>query len=191
MIAHELLADSQVIFDPASPPFFKVAGLKPLQHFLPLPKEKGEFFLESREAGIINIGGRGLVGADGVIYEMDALDCVYLGKGTTDVKFFSEDESDPALFIMISVAASFSYPNHLVTKQEATPIETQESGNGSVLVYIRPGGIQSCQLQMGIGIGAEPKILSTPGILEPTAPFICYHFNGVLPSFIWAATSCD
>jgi 5-keto 4-deoxyuronate isomerase len=49
---------------------------------------KANFFLERREMGIINVGGKGTVTADGVAYEIDKLECVYLGKGTKDIFIF-------------------------------------------------------------------------------------------------------
>jgi 4-deoxy-L-threo-5-hexosulose-uronate ketol-isomerase len=187
-----LLKDGEIVFDPAALPGFKVAGIKPIKHFVLLPPmDSAEYFLENREAGIINFGGKGLVGADGAIYEMDPLDCIYLGKGTTDVKFFSEDEQDPAMFLMISVKADFSYPNHLIEKTEAIAIETKKEGQGSLQVYIRPGGIQSCQLQMGIGPVSDSKDLKELLFLPASAHFLVYNFNATPPSFIWAGTSCD
>jgi 4-deoxy-L-threo-5-hexosulose-uronate ketol-isomerase len=187
----ELMKDGEIVFDPAALPGFRVAGIKPMEHFVLLPlSDPGEFFLENREAGIINFGGKGMVGADGAIYEMDTLDCIYLGKGTTDVKFFSEKEQDPALFLMISVKADFSYPNHLISKTGTIAMDTKMEGIGSLEVYIRPGGIQSCQLQMGIGSVPDPKDLKELGFLPKSAPFLVYYFSAS-HSFIWAATNCD
>src|SRR5688572_16660139 len=51
---------------------------------LPNPAElRANYFLERRELGIINVGGKGIVTADGKKYELNKLDCLYLGKGTT------------------------------------------------------------------------------------------------------------
>ena len=46
---------------------------------------KSEYFLERREIGIINVGGDGVVMADGKEFSLGKLDCVYLGKGTKEV----------------------------------------------------------------------------------------------------------
>src|SRR4051812_28322431 len=43
------------------------------------PELKAAYFLERREMGIVNVGGKGIVSADGASYEMDKLDCLYLG----------------------------------------------------------------------------------------------------------------
>ena len=57
-----------------------VGGVVPTSEAINLPKEeelKANFFLERREMGIINVGGKGTVTADGVAYEIDKLECVY------------------------------------------------------------------------------------------------------------------
>ena len=43
---------------------------------------KANYFLERRELGIINVGGKGSISADGESFELDKLGCLYLGKGT-------------------------------------------------------------------------------------------------------------
>ena len=42
---------------------------------------KAEYFLQRREMGIINIGGDGIVKANGIEYPLDKLDCLYIGNG--------------------------------------------------------------------------------------------------------------
>ena len=67
-----------------------VGGVKPLAEKISLPNEaelRANYFLERRELGIINVGGAGAVEADGVTYELNKLDCLYLGKGTQLVSF--------------------------------------------------------------------------------------------------------
>ncbi len=46
------------------------------------PELRAEYFLERREMGIINVGGKGTVTADGQKFELEKLSCLYLGKGT-------------------------------------------------------------------------------------------------------------
>ena len=185
---HQFMRDDDITYQHDIKGNFLVAGIKPLQHFVSLlPLDDSEFFLEKREAGIVNIGGKGSVSADGVIYEMPALSCTYLGMGTTDVRFYSEDERNPALFLLISLEADFSFPNHMVLITEATSIPSlPDEDGGPVLVYIRPGGIQSCQLQMGIAIGTDPEIVIKNTFDSQVTPVILYSFNYDHPSFIWA-----
>ena len=40
---------------------------------------KSDFFLERREMGIINIGGKGSVTVDGTVFEIDNKEALYLG----------------------------------------------------------------------------------------------------------------
>src|SRR5688572_3278608 len=51
---------------------------------------KADYFLERIEMGIINLGGKGSVKAGGKDYELNKLDCLYLGKGNKEVIFKSE-----------------------------------------------------------------------------------------------------
>ncbi|HQZ50993.1 MAG TPA: 5-dehydro-4-deoxy-D-glucuronate isomerase, partial [Chitinophagaceae bacterium] len=85
-----------------------VGGVVPTSAAISLPKEeelKANFFLERREMGIINVGGKGTLTADGVVYEIEKLECVYLGKGTKEVSFSSTSDKEPAHFYLLSVPA--------------------------------------------------------------------------------------
>ena len=133
-----------------------VGGVVPVSSPLQLPNEdelKASFFLERREMGIINVGGKGKVKADGVEYELDKLECVYLGKGTQEVSFTSNDPALPAAFYLLSVPAHHSYPNKMMTKAEASPVnlgDISTSNKRTIYKYIHNDGIQSCQLVMGL-----------------------------------------
>ena len=69
-----------------------------------------EYFLERREAGVFNIGGKGYIVADGVRYDMGYEDCLYITKGVKEVYFGSIDGADPARFYLAS------YPAHKACK---------------------------------------------------------------------------
>ncbi len=65
-------------------------GITPSKETLELSagKELGvSYFFERREAGVINIGGAGVVELDGERYELGQNDGLYIGMGTKDVKF--------------------------------------------------------------------------------------------------------
>ena len=133
-----------------------IGGVVPTTSAISLPLEeelKANFFLERREMGIINVGGKGSVMADGVAYEIDKLECVYLGKGTQDVSFSSIAADTPAQFYILSAPAHHTYPNRKMTKDEASPVNLGDiatSNKRTIYKYIHNDGIQSCQLVMGL-----------------------------------------
>jgi 4-deoxy-L-threo-5-hexosulose-uronate ketol-isomerase len=135
-----------------------IGGAVPLAEPLILPNEtelKALYFLQRRELGIINTGGKGTVTADGVTYEIDKLECVYIGKGTKEVSFSSSDKSNAACFYLLSVPAHHRYPNATMTKAQAVPLQLGEAGTAnkrSLYKYIHNDGIQSCQLVMGLTV---------------------------------------
>src|SRR5580704_6562618 len=71
---------------------------------------RAEYFTERRELGILNVGGRGSIIAAGKSYEMDHLDCLYVGRGTRDVSFSSTEPGKPAQYYLISYPAHASHP---------------------------------------------------------------------------------
>ena len=133
-----------------------IGGAVPTSAALVLPNEdelKAKFFLERREMGIINIGGKGTVTADGIDYEIEKLECVYLGKGTQEVKFSSAATDNPAHFYILSLPAHHTYPNKMMSKAEAAPVhlgDISTSNKRTIYKYIHNDGIQSCQLVMGL-----------------------------------------
>ena len=135
-----------------------IGGVVPLQENISLPNEgelKANFFLERRELGIINVGGTGVVTADGIAYEINRLESVYLGKGTQNVSFSSVDSANPAYFYLLSTPAHMSYPNRKMTKEEAAPVNLGDiatSNKRTIYKYIHNDGISSCQLVMGLTV---------------------------------------
>lgn len=141
-----------------------IGGVQPLKQEVPLHNEaelRAEYFLERRELGIINVGGPGKVIADGVSYELNKLDTVYLGKGTRDVHFASISADSPASFFLMSTTAHHSYPNRKMTKEEASPVNLGEKATANertIYKYIHQDGIQSCQLVMGLTVLKEGSV---------------------------------
>lgn len=133
-----------------------IGGVVSTKSPVDLPNEdelKASYFLERREMGIINVGGKGTVTADGIAYEIEKLECVYLGKGTKEVSFSNSTPENPAYFYLLSAPAHQSYPNRKMTIAEASPVnlgDLSTSNKRTIYKYIHADGIQSCQLVMGL-----------------------------------------
>lgn len=125
---------------------------------------RAAYFLERRELGLINIGGAGIVTADGREYEVGHKDGMYIGMGTKDISFASVDSANPAKYYINSAPAHVSYPTVLI-KREGIPEEgvviikeenkvacgsLEESNERVINKYILPGQVESCQLVMGM-----------------------------------------
>ena len=132
------------------------AGFMPVRQELKLEAGKelaSEYFLERREMGCINVGGKGIITIDGVEYVMNPRDGIYIGKGNKEVTFRSESEENPAKFYVSSCPAHTSYPTVKIdiTKAKKVPCGSAEECNKRVInQYIHPEVIKSCQLAMGL-----------------------------------------
>lgn len=133
-----------------------VAGAMPVEGIIMLePSDymKTEFFNKERETGIINVGGKGVVKADGEVFELEYKDAVYIGKGIREISFESSDKNKPAKFYVNSCLAHKVYPSKKVSRAEAkpNPMGTQSNINVRVLnQYIVPWIVETCQLMMGV-----------------------------------------
>jgi 4-deoxy-L-threo-5-hexosulose-uronate ketol-isomerase len=121
---------------------------------MPVPEElRATYFAERRELGALNIGGRGAIRIDGVVHELENLDCLYIGRGAKEIIFESADASSPAVFYLLSYPAHAVYPTTLIRKAEATPTElgsVETCNRRTVYKYIHLNGARSCQLVMGV-----------------------------------------
>lgn len=117
---------------------------------------RAEYFLDRREIGIINIGGKGRITVDGKVYEMNFKDGIYIGMGAREVTFESDNSSEPAKFYFNSTPAHKAYPTVHITPDVIKPenrveLGTLEQSNHRVInKYILPGQVESCQLVMGM-----------------------------------------
>lgn len=149
---------------------FIIGGVLPITGSLQLQADKKEmaadYFLERREIGIINVGGRGTITVDGTVYTMDPKDCIYIGLGSKDITFASENAADPAKYYFNSTPAHKTYPTVKAAISEATPAHLgsiNTSNERTIYKYIHLDGIQSCQLVMGM-------TLLKPGNMWNTMP---------------------
>lgn len=111
------------------------------------------FFLERREIGMFNIGGKGSVSVDGVSYELGYKDCLYITRGAKEVLFSSADTSQPAKFYMVSAPAHCSYETKLLKIEDAKKRNIgsmEESNKRTVNQFIHPDVLKTCQLSMGL-----------------------------------------
>jgi 4-deoxy-L-threo-5-hexosulose-uronate ketol-isomerase len=140
---------------------------------------KSTYFLERREIGVINVGGKGKVIADGITFELDKLSCLYLGKGTKEVSFTSLDANQAALFFVLSAPAHHTYPNQLFTKEQASPVtlgSPETSNHRTIYKYIHNDGIASCQLVMGLTVLSSGSVWNTmpPHVHDRRSEVYCY-----------------
>lgn len=114
---------------------------------------RAAYFLERRELGTINIGGDGLITVDGVKYDINKQDAIYIGKGSENITFESKDPSNPAKFYINSCPAHKNYPTKRITYEDANHISlgSTETINKRLLnQYIHPDILETCQLAMGM-----------------------------------------
>jgi 4-deoxy-L-threo-5-hexosulose-uronate ketol-isomerase len=144
-----------------------IGGAQPVQrqHALEThPELKADFFLQRREIGIINVGGKGKVYAGNAEYELDKLDCLYIGRGVKRVEFGSHHPDHPASFYFLSAPAHAEYPVQLMPGGDALPTDVGSAATANartIYKYIHAEGIRSCQLVMGLTILKTGSVWNT------------------------------
>ena len=125
---------------------------------------RAEYFLQRREMGVINIGGKGIITIDGREYTLEYKDGMYIGMGAKDISFKSVSSAEPAKFYLNSTPAHRTCPTVLiklngepsdgvviVKPQNKVELGTlEESNHRTINKYILPGQVESCQLVMGM-----------------------------------------
>ena len=135
---------------------FIVGGVMPANKVIDLPNPsnlKADYFLERREMGIINVGGKGVIEADGERFELEFKEALYISKATRNVNFASIDKSNPAKFYINSAPAHHKYPTIKVTKKEAEIVtlgSLENSNHRTINKLLVASVIETCQLQMGM-----------------------------------------
>jgi 4-deoxy-L-threo-5-hexosulose-uronate ketol-isomerase len=116
------------------------------------PELRAEYFLERRELGVLNVGGPGSVAVDGVTFDLDKLDCLYVSRGSKSVTFSSKSAAQPASFYLLSYLAHAEYPTKMVKFADLKGLElgsTETCNKRTIYKAIHLEGIRSCQLVMG------------------------------------------
>ncbi|MBO2515920.1 MAG: 5-dehydro-4-deoxy-D-glucuronate isomerase [Clostridiales bacterium] len=146
-------------------------GVMPVNEKVPLDKGIDiwknfgtNYFLERRELGMFNVGGKGKVYADDVTYELDYKDCLYITRGVKSVTFESDDPAAPAKFYIVSAPAHCSYESRLIRIADAAkkPCGAAETSNKRVInQFIHPSVLKTCQLSMGMTHLDEGSVWNT------------------------------
>jgi 4-deoxy-L-threo-5-hexosulose-uronate ketol-isomerase len=87
-------------------------------------------FFERREAGIVNLGGPGLVRVDGADHALAPLDALYVGRGAKAVTFRSTDAARPTR--PIRPATSPSSPSRASASASARAPTSARSTSSSI-----------------------------------------------------------
>lgn len=132
-----------------------VGGIMPVSKNLQLetiPYLKSKNFLDRREIGIVNVGGKGKVSVDGEIFELDKKEALYIGSGCIDV-IFSSLEENPALFYINSAPAHKKFPTKKINKDNAEIVHMGDEKYANKRVInklIVNSVVDTCQVQMGL-----------------------------------------
>lgn len=150
---------------------------------------KAEYFLERRELGVINTGGKGIVNVDGKDYELDFKDAIYVGRGNRKVTFRSVDQANPARFYMNSTPAHHAYKTQLITidgrkgtiKANRIKAGKMEDSNDRVINQLITNNVLEegpCQLQMGLTELMPGSVWNTmPAHTHDRRVEVYYYFN--------------
>lgn len=145
---------------------FIVGGVLPVEKALKLETIddlKSENFLDRRELGIINVGGKGKVTVEGTVYELSKGEALYVGKGNKEVVFDKIGTEQPYFYIN-SAPAHHAYPTKKVGKDEAEVVELGDSKNANKRILnklIVNSIVETCQLQMGMTQLLEGNVWNT------------------------------
>lgn len=166
-LVSEVMVNDQITLTYSQYDRYIVGGAVPASKELKLDvfdSLKADYFLERREMGIINVGGGGKVKTNDAVYELGYKDALYLGKGTKDVVFLSDDFANPAHFYINSAPAHKEYPSKRVTLADANVINAGSSATSNerqINQLLINKVVQTCQLQMGMTELKEGSVWNT------------------------------
>lgn len=121
-------------------------------------------FCERRELGIINLGGSGGVQVGDDVHILGRRDGLYLGRGTPNPVFSSEDPDNPARFYLVSFLAHATHPVSVRKFEEIEGLNlgSPDGANARTLYkYFAPGLVPTCQLVMGLTLVARGSTWNT------------------------------
>ena len=135
---------------------FIVGGAFPVNKELTLEtfnSLKADYFLERREMGIINIGGKAKIVVDGESYELDYKEALYIARGSKEVTFSSLEKDRPAKLYLTSAPAHQAYTTTKVSQDQAEIVNMgslETSNDRTIRKLIVNSIVKTCQLQMGM-----------------------------------------
>jgi len=145
-----------------------------------LDQMRADYFLERREMGIINVGELGVVTVDGVAYELENEEALYIGRGAKEVVFSNVKESKP-LFYFNSTPAHAAYPTEKISSKRAQYVELGDDKNANkrrIKKLIVQEIIPTCQLQMGLTMLYEGNVWNTmPAHTHLRRMEVYFYFN--------------
>ena len=140
-----------------------------------------DYFLERREMGAINVGGRGSIEVDGNEYALDTYDGLYIGMGAKKVIFRSADPERSAKFYFNSTPAHKSCRTTRIEHKKLKPGDfgsAETSSKRRIYQHISPGITDSCQLVMGLTMLEPNNVWNTmPCHLHDRRMEAYFYFN--------------
>ncbi|WP_049724058.1 5-dehydro-4-deoxy-D-glucuronate isomerase [Gilvimarinus polysaccharolyticus] len=155
-LIEKIFATDEVLFVYTHYERVMVGGAMPVTQAItlePVDQQKANFFLERRELGAINVGGKGSITVDGECFELDNKEALYIGRGAKVVVFASDSSDSPAKFYLNSAPAHHAYPHKKVGMNDAKVLQlgTAETCNERKINQLLISDVvATCQLQMGM-----------------------------------------
>lgn len=140
-----------------------------------------DYFLQRRELGVINVGGKGTIVVDGTEYAMKPEDGIYVAKETKEVLFKSDDPKNPAKFYTLSAPAhKVCVTTHVdITKTKQVPLGDEVTCNKrTIFQFLHPEVMETCQLMMGLTKMADANVWNTmPCHTHERRMEVYFYFN--------------
>ena len=165
-----------------------VLGAMPVQRELKLDRNIDcwknfgvRYFLERRELGLINVGGDGVVTADGTDYPVGHLAGLYISMGTKSVSFKASSPAAPPKFYICSTPAHRAFPTTPIPFEKAIHRKLgsdKTSNKRTINQFIHPDVLDTCQLSMGCTILEPGSVWNTmPVHTHERRMEVYFYFN--------------